>query len=50
MSARPTMEARFESTCASCLERIYEGENIGLIEPDGEWCHLECAEEEPWDD
>lgn len=32
-------QATFDSTCAYC---------IGLLEPDGEWCHLGCAEEEPW--
>lgn len=41
--------AEFESQCPGCLETIEEGETIGLDEPQGEWMHLQCAEEEmPW--
>lgn len=50
MSERPVMDATYESTCGMCMERIFEGEEISLAEPDGEWCHLRCAEEEPWPD
>lgn len=33
------------------MTAIYEGDRIGLIEPDGEWAHYDCAEDEmPWED
>lgn len=43
------MEAAFdESRCGWCDRMILEGDDIGLLEPDGDWVHLECAEEEAW--
>lgn len=49
MSERPTVTATYDSECPVCLAPIYEGETIGLIEPEGDWAHLSCAEEElPW--
>lgn len=48
---RPELDAAYDSTCPVCLDRIYEGERIGLVEQDGEWAHLRCAEDEmPWED
>lgn len=50
MSERPVITAAYESRCGECLETIFEGEEIALAEPDGEWCHLRCAEETEWPD
>jgi hypothetical protein len=48
---RPTRMAEFESQCPGCLETVYVGDTIGLDEPQGEWMHLDCAEESlPWPD
>lgn len=34
--------ARFDTTCPSCEESIYEGDRIGLL--DDEWCCEACVE------
>ena len=47
---RPNALATFESRCPWCAETIYEGDPIGLLEPEGDWAHLECAEQEPWEE
>lgn len=50
MSERPVISATYESPCGVCLEPMYEGEDIALDQPGGEWCHLRCVEDEPWED
>jgi len=48
VSGRPVIDAAFPSRCGWCDQRIEEGDRIALLEPDGEWVHEGCAEEEPW--
>lgn len=50
MAERPIRDAAFPSRCAVCDEPIFEGDLIALLEPDGEWVHEQCADEEPWPD
>lgn len=39
----PTTVAAFPTRCEVCDEQIEEGDEIGLVEEDGIWVHVECV-------